>query len=36
MEEYKVELTVNNEKISATAKPEESLLKFYAEMALQK
>lgn len=28
MEEYKVELTVNNEKISATAKPEESLLRF--------
>ena len=28
MEEYKVELTVNNEKVSATAKPEESLLRF--------
>jgi len=28
MEEYKVELRVNNEKISATAKPEESLLRF--------
>ena len=28
MEEYRVELTVNDEKISAAAKPEESLLKF--------
>ena len=28
MEEYRVELTVNGEKISAAAKPEESLLKF--------
>jgi len=28
MEEYKVELTVNGEKISSLAKPEESLLKF--------
>jgi len=28
MEEYKIQLTVNNEKISAAAKAEESLLKF--------
>ena len=28
MEEYKIELTVNDEKISAAAKAEESLLKF--------
>jgi len=28
MEEYRVELTVNDEKISAAAKAEESLLKF--------
>ena len=28
MEEYRIELTVNNEKISAAAKAEESLLKF--------
>src|SRR5665648_1174410 len=28
MKEYKIELTVNDEKLSAAAKPEESLLKF--------
>src|SRR5665648_888275 len=28
MKEYKIELTVNDEKISAVAKPEESLLKY--------
>jgi carbon-monoxide dehydrogenase small subunit len=28
MEEYRVELTINDEKISAAAKAEESLLKF--------
>ena len=31
MEEYRVELTVNDEKISAVAKPEQSLLKFLRE-----